>query len=179
MMFTTLSALRSRIYHGGNIIHAARRQKNFKQTVIQNAGTLFALSSKETEALANKAGLTLTKTEEFPSCFTLLKKKYKRKSQSIYENANISERMFQYVKNDRNPTKETALAIAAAMNMSLEDILRLLKSAGYVLSKSIPSDMVILWMLSNQEGKQNKSMLFQINETLYELELPLLMTRNK
>lgn len=87
--------------------------------------------------------------------------------------------MFQYVKNDRNPTKETALAIAAAMNMSLEDTIRLLKSAGYVLSKSIPSDMVILWMLSNQEGKQNKSMLFQINETLYELELPLLMTRDK
>lgn len=178
-MFTTLSALQSRIYHGGNIIHAARRQKNFKQTVIQNAGTLFALSSKETEALANKAGLTLTKTEEFPSCFTLLKKKYKRNSQSIYRNANISERMFQYIKNDRNPTKETALAIAVAMNMNLEDTHRLLRSAGYVLSKSIPSDMVILWMLSHKEGKQNTSMLFQINETLYELNLPLLMTRDK
>lgn len=156
-----------------------RRQKNFKQIVIRNAGKLFELSSKETEALANKAGLTLTKTEEFPSCFTLLKKKYKRKNQTIYENANISERMFQYIKNDRNPTKETALAIAVAMNMSLEDTHRLLRSAGYVLSKSIPSDIIILWMLSNNEGKQDASMLFKINEALYELDLPLLMTREK
>jgi len=147
--------------------------------VIVNAGKLFELSDRQTERLANKAGLTLNRQEEFPKCLNLLKKKYKRKNRSIYENANISERMFQYIKNDRNPTKETALAVAVAMDMKLEDIQRLLQSAGYVLSKSIPSDMVILWLLSNSKGRQNTPALFKINEVLYELDMPLLMTREK
>lgn len=87
--------------------------------------------------------------------------------------------MFQYIKNDKNPTKETTLAIAVSMNLNSEDTQRLLKSAGYILSKSIPSDAVILWMLSNYEGNQNTSLLFQINEVLYALDMPLLMTREK
>ena len=87
--------------------------------------------------------------------------------------------MFQYIKTEKNPTKETAMAIAVAMNMNREDTQRLLRSAGYVLSKSIPSDMVILWMLSNKEEKQSTSLLFRINEVLYELDLPLLMTRER
>ena len=147
--------------------------------MIVNAGKLFELNSEETEALANKAGLSLNRQETFPSCFAMLKKKYKRNNQSIYKNANISERMFQYIKTEKNPTKETAMAIAVAMNMNREDTQRLLRSAGYVLSKSIPSDMVILWMLSNKEEKQNTPLLFRINEVLYELNLPLLMTREK
>lgn len=87
--------------------------------------------------------------------------------------------MFQYVKNGKKPTKETALALAVSMNLTPEDTQRLLKSAGYVLSKSIPSDAVILWLLSNGEQNQNSSKLFQINEVLYALDMPLLMTREK
>lgn len=147
--------------------------------MIINAGRLFELSDRETEALANKAGLTLKKQEEFSVCFHLLQEKYQRKNQSIYENANISERMFQYIKNDKNPTKETALAVALSMNMKPEDTQRLLQSAGYVLSKSIPSDIIILWILSNHKGNQTVPVLFQINEVLYELDMPLLMTREK
>ena len=156
-----------------------RRQKNFKQKVIFNASSLFELSDKETEELANKAGLTLKKTEDFPTCLNQLKKKYNRKNQSIYKKANISERMFQYIKNDKNPTKETALAVALVMDMNLEDTQRLLQSAGYVLSKSIPSDTIILWMICNNKGNQLLPVLFQINEVLYELDMPLLMTREK
>lgn len=140
---------------------------------------MFELSCKETEELANKAGLTLEKTEEFPACLDLLKKKYQRKNQFLYENAHISERMFQYIKNDRNPTKETALAIAIAMDMNPEDTQRLLKSAGYVLSKSISRDLIISQLIFNNKGTPNTSVLFCINEVLYELEMPLLMTREK
>lgn len=180
MMFTICLARQSRTFHGGKTIRAAHRQKKFKQTVILNAQSLFGLSVRETEELANKAGLTLERRETFQECFNLLKKKYENKSQLSYQNANISERMFQYIKNDRNPTKETVLAIAAAMDMELEDTKRLLKSAGYVLSKSVPSDMVILWLLSNNDPNQNTiPVLFQINETLYALDMPLLMTREK
>lgn len=155
------------------------RQKNFKQRVIKNAQVLFALSDREAEDLANKAGLTLEQKESFQTCLNILKKKYDKKSRLFYQNANISERMFQYIKNNKNPTKETTLAVAVSMNLNSEDTQRLLKSAGYILSKSIPSDAVILWMLSNYEGNQNTSLLFRINEVLYALDMPLLMTREK
>lgn len=155
------------------------RQKNFKQRVIKNAQVLFALSDREAEDLANKAGLTLEQKESFQTCLNILKNKYDKKSRLFYQNANISERMFQYIKNNKNPTKETTLAVAVSMNLNSEDTQRLLKSAGYILSKSIPSDAVILWMLSNYEGNQNTSLLFRINEVLYALDMPLLMTREK
>lgn len=129
--------------------------------------------------MANKAGLTLEQNESFQACLTHLKNKYEKKSRLFYQNANISERMFQYIKNGKNPTKETTLAIAVSMNLSPKDTQRLLKSAGYVLSKSIPSDAVILWLLSHPERHLSSPKLFQINEVLYELEMPLLMTREK
>ena len=137
------------------------------------------LNNGEAEDLANKAGLTLEQKESFQTCLIILKNKYEKKSRLFYQNANISERMFQYIKNGKNPTKETTLAIAVSMNLTPEDTQRLLRSAGYVLSKSIPSDEVILWLLSNEEHNQNASKLFQINEVLYALDMPLLMTREK
>lgn len=140
---------------------------------------MFSLNDKEAEDLANKAGLTLEPKESFQTCLIILKNKYEKKSRLFYQNANISERMFQYIKNGKKPTKETTLAIAVSMNLTPEDTQRLLRSAGYVLSKSIPSDAVILWLLSNEEHNQNASKLFQINEVLYALDMPLLMTREK
>ncbi len=172
-------ARQSRTFHGGKITLAVHRQKNFKQRVIKNVQSLFSLNDKEAEDLANKVGLTLEQKESFQTCLIILKNKYEKKSRLFYQNANISERMFQYIKNGKNPTKETTLAIAVSMNLTPEDTQRLLRSAGYVLSKSIPSDAVILWLLSNEEHNQNASKLFQINEVLYALDMPLLMTREK
>lgn len=179
MMFTICLVRQNRTFHGGKTTRAVYRQKNFKQRVIKNAQVLFALSDREAEDLANKEGLTLEQKESFQTCLNILKNKYDKKSRLFYQNANISERMFQYIKNNKNPTKETTLAVAVSMNLNSEDTQRLLKSAGYILSKSIPSDAVILWMLSNYEGNQNTSLLFRINEVLYALDMPLLMTREK
>lgn len=180
MMCIICLARQSRTFHGGKITPAAYRQKNFKQKIIINAQKLFELSDRQTEELANKAGLTLERQEAFPYCLELLRMKYEKKSRLFYKTANISERMYQYINNDRNPTKQTVLAIAAAMDLNLEDTRRLLKSAGYVLSKSVPSDAVILWLFSRNESNQSAiPLLFQINEILYTLDMPLLMTREK
>ena len=43
---------------------------------------------------------------------------------------------------DRHPSKETVLAMAAALKMPLADAESLLRLAGYALSDSIPSDLV-------------------------------------
>ena len=63
-------------------------------------------------------------------------------------------------------------------DLKLEEIYSLLQKAGYILSESIAYDMTIKWLLENTSNNmQNR--LFYINDILYELELPLLMTREK
>ena len=57
---------------------------------------------------------------------------------------------------------------------------QLLPKAGYVLSDSIVFDMVVKELMVQVETVQDYSnAIFYINHVLYDLELPLLMTRKK
>ncbi|WP_277409174.1 hypothetical protein [Lacrimispora xylanisolvens] len=99
---------------------------------------------------------------------------------SICDAANVSERMLQYIKNYRQPSKETLLAIAISLGLEIDEIQHLLKKAGYALSASLPNDAVVCWFLSGDRKVDGTvPVLFHINEVLDELKLPLLMTRLK
>lgn len=143
-------------------------------TVIKNAAETFGLSEKECENLANKAGLSF--------CFSGKNLKqtvaeYKGKYCDLLRTASVSERMFQYYMADREPTKQ-ALAIAIALELSLREIDELLHGYGYCLSKSIPSDVVVSCFLKEKRMEGNGGhMLREINQTLDELGLPVLMTK--
>lgn len=98
----------------------------------------------------------------------------------LYDIAQISERMFRYLKNGRYLKKEPLLSLAITMNLNLDDIQSFIKKAGFVLSKSIPNDVIIMWLLEHDERNNNSlNYVSYINEVLYDLELPLLMTRKK
>lgn len=88
----------------------------------------------------------------------------------------LSERMFRHIKSDYLPSKVSLLALAISLELTPDDIYYLMQKAGYVLSNSIAFDMVIKWLLENS---QMKISLSYINDVLYELDLPLLMTREK
>lgn len=88
----------------------------------------------------------------------------------------LSERMFRHIKSDYLPSKVSLLALAISLELNPNDIYFLMQKAGYVLSNSIAFDMVIKWLLENS---QMKISLSYINDVLYELDLPLLMTREK
>ncbi len=86
--------------------------------------------------------------------------------------------MYRRIKSDYHPTKTSLIALAISLDLKLEEIYSLLQKAGYILSESIAYDMTIKWLLENTSNNmQNR--LFYINDILYELELPLLMTREK
>lgn len=88
--------------------------------------------------------------------------------------------MFRYLKNGRYLKKEPLLSLAITMNLNLDDIQSFIKKAGFVLSKSIPNDVIIMWLLEHDERNNNSlNYVSYINEVLYDLELPLLMTRKK
>ncbi len=84
--------------------------------------------------------------------------------------------MYRHIKSDYHPTKTSLLALAISLELETEEIYFLLQQAGYVLSESIAFDVVIKYLFENSQNAKN---LFCINDVLYELNLPLLMTREK
>lgn len=154
--------------------------KESKKQVIDSCKRVFQLNLEESEQLANKAGLSICGESDFQGHFRQLLGHRRGGYKSICEAANVSERMFQYIKSQKWPSKETLLAIAISLGLELNEIQLLLKKAGYTLSASLPNDAVVYWFLSSEKKKDgNRSVLFYINEVLEDLNLPLLMTRLK
>lgn len=93
--------------------------------------------------------------------------------------AGVSERMFQYYMNGKAPAKQALLAILIAMELPRDRIESILRSYGYCLSRSLPNDVVVLWHMNHRAGREAPSLLLDINAVLDEMELPLLMTRQR
>lgn len=146
---------------------------------IHSAAKAFGLSTTEEEHLANKAGLSMRQDPQFPVIFSEILNQISS-YKIIYENAQISERMFHHFKFDMIPTKQSLLAIAITLGMPLHTINALLPKAGYFLSDSLAYDVIIKELLTTPKVIHNPTIaVLFINDILYELELPLLMTRNK
>lgn len=135
---------------------------------------MFGLTSIEAERLANRAGLSM---DEHENALAHLRVSYRGSMKSLYSGAQISERMFRYYKT-KEPTKQVLLALAISMGFSFQEMDDLLHKYGYCLSESLAGDMVVIWYLSlKTDIETENSLLMQINLTLYDMELPLLMTR--
>lgn len=85
----------------------------------------------------------------------------------VYKAAQIDRRLFSKIMSDRNykPSKDTALALAIALELSLDQTNDLLSRAGYVLSHSSKRDVIIEYFI--REKIYNLS---DINEVLYRLD---------
>lgn len=142
--------------------------------VIHNSIKLFNLSVRESEALANSAGLTLHPQEG--NLYEFLNTQYKGKLKKLYENALVSERMMRYYKTIV-PTKQVLLAIAVSLNCNLQEIKKLLCTYGYCLSDSVAADIVVTWFVNNRLNISGNELLKEINIVLDDMGLPLLMTR--
>lgn len=84
----------------------------------------------------------------------------------VYKAAQIDRRLFSKIISDRNykPSKETCVALALALQLSLDEANDLLSRAGYVLSHSSRMDVVLEFFF--KEGIYN---LDDVNAVLYQL----------
>ena len=94
-----------------------------------------------------------------------------KKDSDCYNRANIDRRLFSRIRSDQNyhPKKTTALALAIALELSLDETKELLMKAGYSLSHSILFDVVIEGCIL--ERRYN---IFEVNEILFYYDQPLL-----
>jgi hypothetical protein len=85
----------------------------------------------------------------------------------VYKGAQIDRKLFSKIMSDKQykPSKDTAIAIALALQLSLDEANDLLSRAGYVFSHSSKKDIVIEYFIREKIYK-----LSDINEVLFALE---------
>jgi len=93
------------------------------------------------------------------------------KDSDIYKRANITKDVWSKIfsKKDHIPSKRTAVAIAVALRMNLDQTQDLIKAAGYVLTNSFVFDQIIIYCINNEVFD-----VYSINEILFKYEQPLL-----
>ena len=95
------------------------------------------------------------------------------KDSEVYKRAEVSKQLFSKILSnpDYQPTKSTAIQLAIGLELDVEQTQELLGRAGYALTRSSKTDLVVQYYIS----KKIYSVAF-INEALYDCGLPLLKT---
>lgn len=90
---------------------------------------------------------------------------------TVYKRANIDRKLFSKIRcNDQyKPQKKTAVALAIALELSLDETVDLLSRAELALSPSSRFDLIIMYCLDNRIYN-----IYEINALLFEYEQPLL-----
>ena len=94
-----------------------------------------------------------------------------KKDSEIYKKALLSKQHFSKIRNNPNykPTKATAISLALALELDLENTKDLIGRAGYALTNSSKFDLIIRYFI--EHGKYN---LVEINCMLFEHDQNLL-----
>ena len=89
----------------------------------------------------------------------------------VYKRANLSRQLFSKIRRDRGykPTKATAVALAIALELSLDECDDLLERAGYSLSTSSKFDVIVRYFIERECYD-----IYKLNAILFAFDQPFL-----
>ncbi len=92
------------------------------------------------------------------------------KDSEAYAKAHIDRRHFSKIRNDINyvPNKKTVLAFAIALELSVDEANDLLGCAGFALSRSSKTDIIVAYFLQNKIYD-----MYEINNVLNAYDQPI------
>ena len=137
-----------------------------------------AKAAKQTAAAASydphRLDRILDKVEStFSEHLLDLLKECGEKDSDVYHRAEISRQLFNKIINrkDYQPTKSTAIQLAMGLRLDLAETQKLLGKAGYSLTRSSKTDLVVQYFIERGEYS-----IVTVNTALYDCGLPLLKT---
>ncbi len=93
------------------------------------------------------------------------------KDSDVYKRADIDRRLFSKIRSNKDyrPKKQTALSLALALGLNLDETIDLIKKAGYALSMSSKADLIVRYCIEHEIFD-----LLEVNALLYNYDQPLL-----
>ena len=88
-----------------------------------------------------------------------------------YKKANVDRKLFSKIRTNPGykPSKPTVFAFAIALELSLPETKKLLNKAGFSLTHSSEADIILEYFITHRNYN-----IFEINEVLFEYDMPLL-----
>jgi hypothetical protein len=89
----------------------------------------------------------------------------------VYKKANLDRKLFSKLRGNIKyaPSKQTAIALAIALELNLDETKDLLARAGYALSPCSRFDLIVSYFI--KKGNHN---IFEINQALFAFDEDLL-----
>jgi len=89
----------------------------------------------------------------------------------VYKRANLDRKLFSKIRKNKayQPSKNTAIALAIALKLTLEETKEFIAKAGYALTHTSRADIIVEYFITRKEYD-----IFKLNEVLFEFGEPLL-----
>lgn len=148
-----------------------RTNENLSYREIKPLASKKLYSAIEEDEPISLDGWILNADESFSTTLLKLIDQKKMTDVEVYKKANLDRKHFSKIRSNPayNPSKKTAVALAIALTLDLQETQALLEKAGYALSNSQMFDLIVKYFIQ----KRNYD-VYQINAVLFNYDQPLL-----